>query len=687
MSEKTIKKVRCNICASGCLMDAYVEDGKVVSVEGSKDTPMQNGGLCAKGAASRQYLYNKDRILYPMKQVGEKGSGKFERISWEEAYDAIAKKMLQIRETYGPQSAVFYVGYPKWFRPAMLRLANAYGSPNYCTESSTCFQASDLAWRATYGNHICFPDMMHANTIMLWSSNLYHSNTPMTKGYRKLKERGGKIIVVDPRKTVTAKDADIHLQLIPGTDGALALAMANVIIEENLYDKEFVEKYVYGFEEYRKYVREYSPERAAEITGVDAELIRKAARCYAGNGPAGIMFSVSTIVHNINGVQNYRAVQSLIALTGNYDIPGGNPSRPGPAVPLNEFGQVKRFNGIEAIGEKDFPVWFDLSCEEAQCTRLADYILQEDPYPIKAVLGFGLNHNMWPQPEYLQKALKTLDFYVNVDIFYSESCRMADIILPAASSFERDEVIRGRGGILSLSEKAVEPLGESKNDIEIILDLAKAMKLEDPVLQLNLEEYMQYILEPSGLTLKDLREHPEGMKGKNVIPPEFKTYEKRPFNTPSGKVEFVSQALNKYEKTYGYKGLPEYQDFREISEVDREEYPFILNTGSRKPQYFHSRTYRMSWLNDLEGSTLIEMHPEDAKKLSINEKDPVLVSSPAGKIEGTASFCVNGKQGMVNIYHGNQEADANELIARDYLDPISGFPGYKSYFCKVEKRG
>ena len=245
MTKKTeIKKVRCNICSAGCPIDAYVQDGKLLSVEGSRDWPGQQGGLCSKGAASRQYVYNKDRILYPMKRVGERGSGEFERISWEEAYAMIANNLLRIREKYGSQSTVFYAGYPKWYRPALLRLANAYGSPNYCTESSTCFQSAAMAWRSIYGNNICFPDMMHAKTVLVWSNNLYYSNISMAPMYQSLKERGVNIISVDPRETVTSQAADLHLKLIPGTDGALALSMGQVIIEENLYDHEFVEKYV-----------------------------------------------------------------------------------------------------------------------------------------------------------------------------------------------------------------------------------------------------------------------------------------------------------------------------------------------------------------------------------------------------------------------------------------------------------
>ena len=685
MSEMKVVKTSCSTCGSCCEVDTYVEDGKLVSVEGARNTPMQSGGMCAKGAAAKQYVYNKDRILYPMKRVGKKGEGKFERISWEEAYEMIAENLLRIRKESGPESVVFYAGYPKWYRPALLRLANAFGSPNYCTESSTCFQAAALAWRSLYGNGICGPDMKNAKTLLVWSSNLYHSNTPMSGTYQGLKKRGAKIIVVDPRHSVTAHDADIHLQLIPGTDGALALSMAQVIIEEGLYDKEFVENYVYGFEEYREYVQNFVPEEAEKITGVPAAQIRLAARTYAGNNPASVMFSASPIVHHINGVQNYRAVFSLIAITGNYDVEGGNRTQPGPSSLANEFGRVRRFDGIEAIGQKEFPVWFDLSCDEAQCTKLADYILEEKPYPIKAVFAMGLNHRMWPQPEHLQRALEKLDFYVNVELFMSESSNAADLVLPACTSYEREEVHVGKGGRFYLSNRAIEPVGEAKNDIEIIIDLLKKMGLKDEALENGYEAYMQHILEPSGLTLEELKNHPQGMQGKNLFPPVVKTYESAPLHTPSGKVELKSLVLERYRESHGYEGLPVYHDYRAETKIDRNQYPLILSTGNRKPQFFHARVYRMAWLSNIEKATLVEIHPEDGEKYHIKDGATVKVVSPSGEMVGIAAYTIAGKPGVVNIYHGNPKGDANELIGKDYLDPISGFPGYRSYFCRIER--
>ncbi|MGC4018138.1 MAG: molybdopterin-dependent oxidoreductase [Muricomes sp.] len=685
MPECEVIKTTCGICGSICPIDAYVEDGELISVEGSQGEPFHTGKLCVKGMAGKQFVYNKERVRYPMKRAGKKGEGKFERITWDEAYDMIAENLLKLREDYGAKSTVFYAGYPKWFRPALLRLSNAYGSPNFCTESSTCFQAAQLAWRLNYGNSICRPDLMHAKTVLVWSTNLYHTNVTMSGMYKNLKKKGVKMIAVDPRNTVTAHDADIHLQLETGTDGALALSMANVIIEEKLYDEEFVSQYVYGFDEYKDYVELFTPEKAEVITKVPAEKIRQAARIYAENKPSGIMFSASPVVHHVNGVQNYRAVFSLAAITGNYDVQGGNCPRAGVSSSCNEFGKVKRYDGEEAIGQKDFPVWFELSCDEAQCVKLADYILEEKPYPIKALFAMGMNHRMWPQPEHLQRALEKLDFYVNVELFLSDSSNAADLVLPACTSYEREEVQVSKGGRFLFSNRAIEPVGESKNDIEIIMEVLKRMGLQDEVLELGYEGYMRYILEPSGLSLDELKKSPSGLPGKNLIPASFQNYKEQGFCTQSGKIELKSLILEKYKGEYGYEGLPVYRDYREDTGIDREKYPLVLNTGSRKPQYFHARVNRLSWLSGLEKAALLEIHPEDAGMLKIQDGQAVKVISPVGEVKGIASYNISGKRGTVFMYHGNAKGEANELIDKDYLDPISGFPGYKGYFCRVER--
>ena len=212
----------------------------------------------------------------------------------------------------------------------------------------------------------------------------------------------------------------------------------------------------------------------------------------------------------------------------------------------------------------------------------------------------------------------------------------------------------------------------------------KKMGLKDEVLLQGYDSYMEHILKPAGITLEELKSHPEGMQGKNLIPPAEKTYETQPFYTPSGKVELKSLVLEKYKASHGYDGLPVYHDYRIETSIDREDYPLILSTGSRKPQLFHARLYRMPWLAGIEKEPLVEIHPEDGKRYGIADGSPVRLITPAGEAKGIAAYDIAGQPGIAYIYHGSSKGDANELIGKDYLDPISGFPGFKGYFCRIE---
>jgi len=244
--------------------------------------------LCAKGSATRQYIYHKDRIQTPLKRVGPRGSSQFEAISWDEALDTIAEKCLEIKKDYGPESVVFFSGFTKYFRPYLRRLTHSFGSPNYTTESSTCHQATVMAQTLVYGAP-GVPDMKNTDCLLVWSANPFHTNLGNGKNILNNIERGIKMIVVDPRNTPTTARAHLHLQLRPGTDGALALSMAHVIIEENLYDQEIIANYSYGFTEYAAYVKDFTPERGEALTGVPAAKIRQAARMFAGVNRACIM--------------------------------------------------------------------------------------------------------------------------------------------------------------------------------------------------------------------------------------------------------------------------------------------------------------------------------------------------------------------------------------------------------------
>ena len=283
-----IRKSVCTICdpMTQCGLDLYVRDGRVVKVEGTRENPTNRGTLCAKGAATRQYVYHEDRLLTPLRRTGPRGSGEYEPIGWDEALEEVVANLERVKAESGPESAVFYVGYPKHMRPFVQRLALQYGSPNFCTESSSCFTATAMAFRLVYGQ-MAGPDLRNARCALVWSGNPFHSRTPAAGPLMDVVDRGTKLIVVDPRRTQLASKATIHLQLRPGTDGALALGIAHVILEEGLHDAGFVAAHTKGFAEYRAYVRQFDPERVESITGVPAEKIRAAAQAVRDDQAGG----------------------------------------------------------------------------------------------------------------------------------------------------------------------------------------------------------------------------------------------------------------------------------------------------------------------------------------------------------------------------------------------------------------
>ena len=690
-----IKKTICSICNpdSHCGINAYVKDGKLLKVEGTAENPHSGGILCAKGAAQRQYVYNKERLLYPMKRVGKRGSGQFERISWEEAYELIAQKLNQYKTQYGGKSVCFFSGFAKWYRAGLMRLASAFGTPNYATESSTCFRATQLSWKLVFGAGTQ-PDFQNANLMVIWSKNPTYSQFYQSRFIFDRLEQGMKLLVIDPRNTPMTEKADIHLKLRPGTDGALALSIAHVMIEEQIYDREFVEQYTYGFDEYRDYVSQFTPERGEELTGVPKEQIIAAARLYASVKPAAMMVSASPVVHHVNGVQNYRAVMMLVGLTGNFDVKGGNVVTPygycysSSFVKTNErVYEGERFTGEPGIGEEEFPVWFRMIRDEVQAVRIPDYILDKKPYELKALIGFGLNHRMWPDSQHMQKALEQVDFFVNTELFMTPTCNYADILLPACSSMERSEVRVYNENYLICSEQAIKPLGESRHDMQIILDLAKALKLEDEMLKLSYDQFMDFLLQPAGVTLEELKKHPGGMYAPIIQPHEEKAYRRKGFSTPSKKMEFKSMVLEDYPDRRGYDPLPVYRSCYQVyPELSPSDYPFILSAGCRKPQLVHTRCYRMPWLTGLEDVALADIHFEDAKALNLKPGDAIVISTPKGSIEARANITGIGQKGVVFLYHGHPDRDPNSLMNKDYLDPISGFPGFKSFVCDVKKK-
>jgi anaerobic selenocysteine-containing dehydrogenase len=687
-----IKKTLCSICGNQCGINAYVRDECLVKVEGAEENPTNRGALCSKGQANRQYIYNPERLQTPLISVGDKGSGKYSPMGWDEALDKITSKLLKIRQESGPESVVFFAGYPKWFRPFLQRLAHSFGSPNFCSESSTCFLATVVANSLTYGCFSAGPDLKNTTCILNWSTNPYNS-VPRVAPFQNAMNRGVKIIDVGPLATPLSRQADIHLRIRPGTSGALALGMANIIIEEGLYDHEFAENWTLGFKEYCSYVRAFTPTVTEGITGVAASKIIEAAKLYATSKPAAMVNSANTTVHHTNGVQNHRAIISLIGLTGNFDRKGGNQviepisyyHRPtGLENREHEFELPRPWEKMAPrIGEDRYPVWCK-TVNEAQATQLPFQIQSGKPYPVRAVVGFGLNHRMWPASDFMRESLKKLDFFVDVDLFMTDTAKLADIVLPACSSFEREELTMYPSRYAVWTEPTIPPVGESRSDVDIITDLARRLTPEDSLLAQGYEAGLDWIFAPSDIRMSDIKGHPGGSFLKNRIDIPYEKYRQSGFPTPSGKMEFTSLLL----KEAGIDPLPVFREPKQSPVSTPElskEYPLILTTGARLPMFIHSRMFRVPWTRKLRPDPMVDINPQDARTRGIAPDEWVMLLTQRGSIRVRANVTELVPSGVVSMFHDFPTADVNELIGPDYRDPISGFPGCKSLLSEVKK--
>jgi len=689
-----VKKTVCSICTplTHCGIDAYIKDGVVVKVEGSEDNPNSGGTLCPKGNASRQYIYHPDRVLNPMLKKGGKDSEEFESISWDQAFKIIGSRLSKIKKETGPESVSFFSGFQKWYRPFLQRLAHAFGSPNYSSESSCCFYAMAMANVLNYG-FMGGPDIRNTKCLLVWSANPFYSNTPVVRHLVQAIENGLKIIDVGPIITPMTAHADIHLRIRPGTSGALALGMAHVIIKERLYDLEFVENWTHGFEDYKAYVEGFTLEKTAQITGVSEDLIARAARLYATTKPAAMMMSASPVVHHTNGVQNQRAASALIGLTGNMDRKGGNHVIPPsyyhvPAgIPTRdeEIAQPRPWKDMPPrVGQDVHPVFCQM-VNEGQAMQIPFQIQSQKPYPIRAMVGFGMNYRMWPGSDHMKESLKKLDFFVDVDVFMTDTAKMADLVLPACTSFERSELKIYPQQSVIWTEPVIKPLGESRPDAEIIQGMAKALKIDDPLLLKGHKEWIDWILKPSGIKMSELEKNGGKYLFKGTDPFPYEKYRKGGFPTPTGKMEFSSTILKKA----GMDPLPTYQEPK-LSPISApkvaKSFPLILTTGARLPMFIHSQTFRLPWTKGLRADhPMADINPKDAEERGISTGDSITLLTQRSSIKVKANLTEIIPPGVVNMYHAYPGADVNECIDPDYRDPISGFPGFKSLLCEIKK--
>ena len=676
----------CYMCDMYCPTKIHVKDGKAVKIE-MLDKKIEN--LCPRWKAQLEFVYNPDRILSPLKRIGDRGEGKFKKISWDEALGTIADKLIDLKKNIGAKATAFYIAYTKEPRPYYRRLAYLYGSPNYCTETSSCFSAGWLAaslnFGQDYGYFLADSRSISPETKckLIWSSTVRQSSPHFWQDYLDAVERGMKLIVVDPRRTRIASMADIHLQLRPGTDGALALGMMNIIINQGLYDKEFITNWSTGFEEFTEYVQRFTPEYVSEITWVPADKIKEAGIMFASNTPTKIHTSPMATIHHKNGVQNTRAILLLSALTGSIEVPGGNRKINDPA-PTKDISLKDMLPELgPGLGSKRFPLFTGMFME-MQSNMLVHQINTGEPYPIKALIGAGLNIQFFPNQRHLVETLKKLNLIVDIDFFHTPATRISDIVLPISSWLERHILIMKSGGHIKLVEPAIEPVGDTLPEFRIYSMLAEKLGFGDRFWGGDIEKCFNEILEPTDITVEDLRTQPMGITVP-VTPRPARYYLEHSFQTPSGKVEFKSAILAEH----GYEALPVYKEPLESPQNSPQlykQYPLVLSTGARTISYTHSQHRNLRSLRKMMPEPLLEIHPYDAGVRGISNADKVSVTSPRGEVTIKAKVTDTILKGVVQMpHHWPDTANANNLSDDVNLDPISGFPAFKSQLCQVKK--
>ena len=691
----SVVKSHCRMCHGGCGALIYLKDGKVEKIAGDPDCPINHGTLCSKGIASAQLAYHPDRLTYPVRRIGPKASGKWERISWDEALDTIAERILLYKEKFGAESIVPGYGTGRENEAAIYRFSNLLGTPNVLTAGHFCYGPRIATSILTCGTNPIVDYENHPKCIMVWGNNLVISNPDCYKGepFSVSIDKGAKLIAVDPRLTRIAARSDVWLQLRPGTDTALALGMLNVIVNEELYDREFVKNHVHGWKPFVERVNEYPLNKVETITWVPAEKIREAARLFATTRPAAIQWGVA-IEQQVNCADNNRALMALMGITGNIDVSGGQMLFNPPKVRnVGQFGAHKMLPKEQAkkrLGGERFRLAGNFAIINPKCVW--DAILEEKPYPVKMLFLISSNPLMTRgNAKEVYRALEKVEFMAVSDFFLTPTAELADIVLPAATWLEMDYIgdFWKRHGHILPRRKAIS-VGECRSDHEMLNDLAHRVGQGEYWWD-TFEGGLDYILEPMGITWQDFKKM-DFIRGEV----KYQKYKEKGFSTPTRKFELYSTLLEKW----GYDPLPQFREAPESPVSTPElykDYPYILITGRRLPGFFHSENRQVPWLRELHREPVVEIHPETAGKEGIKEGDWVVIESPRGRVRQRAKFFEGMDPRIVSAEHGWwfpekrdpghgwDESNINILTDNAYesCDPAMGATHVRTLLCKI----
>lgn len=695
-AEVRVVKSACALCQIGCGILVYLKNRKVVKIEGDPECPLCHGVICPKGKSSIEYLYHPDRLLQPLKRMGKKGEGKWQAIDWDEALDIVAENFIDTTDKYGVESVAFIRGAAKGlYDDYLARFANLFGSPNITSMAHLCFVPRTNASKLTYGFY-AIPDYeFPPECIIVWGNNVSENLVHVYPQIAKAQKNGAKLIAVDPKKTKEAEMANLWLKPRPGTDLALALGMLNVIINEDLYDKAFVEQWTLGFNELRDHVQDFTPEKVSQITWVPVDHILEAVRLYATSKSSVIQWG-NGIDYGINSFQTARAICILRAVTGNLEIPGGDLNwAPVPLLRKGSFPltmpeaippevRKRRITTEEGL----FPIVF-----YALPQGLVNAILYEKPYPVKSVYVFGSNPLItFSNAKRAFEAFNKVDFLVVTDTFMTPTAALADVILPIATYLEFDSVLNPPySKPVALVQQKVTRVGESRSDFEVFRDLARKLGFGDRFWDSE-EQALNQILEPAGITFNEFRKigKLEGRK-------QYRSYLNQGFDTPSGKVELYSKQL----KEWGFDPLPVYYEPPESPLSAPElvtEFPLVLTSGKSLP-YRHSSGRQIASLRDSHPEPVTYINSQTARELGIGDGDWVYIETKRGKMKQKAAITDDIDPRVVWVDYGwwfpeCQEGElyewkkSNINLLTDDGPPFNremGSPVLRGILCKVYK--
>jgi thiosulfate reductase/polysulfide reductase chain A len=671
----------CEMCVWRCGLLAKVDEGRVVKLEGNPGHPHSNGKLCPRGQSGLMNTYDPDRVLTPLIRVGKRGQGLFRKASWEEALDLVAQNMLDIKQKYGPEAMLFSSTH-NLSQVQFENLLNAYGSPNYGTQRSLCFNAMIVSNLTTYGMEEPNRKYDDLKYIILTGRNLMEAiSTSETSALSQAIDRGVKVVTLDPRFTKTAAKSAEWLPIRPGTDLAFHLALINVIITEGLYNRNTVLNQTSGFDQLAAAVTQYTPEWAAPITEIPAETIRRIAREFAAAAPYALAHNGWRTSNFVNSFQTERAIAILNALAGNWGVAmfpaSGEESGVLGAPPQPAYPRVsaQRLDGVPW----KYPF---VPLKIGVFQELREAALSGMPYQAHGWFIARQNPAMsLPDRGRTLEAFAKMDFITTVDIIMNDTSWFSDVVLPESSYLERYDPLNIVGNKAFLRQPIIEPQGEARSALWIYKELGTRLGLGDFFQYSDEEDYLKQQLAPLGVSLDQVRQ-----KGYVDLPGEGPDFTEPIWNTPSTKIELFSTTLDKG----GFAAVPQWEE--PLAPAPGQ---FYLLTGKvAQSTQFASQNNQL--LNKYSDEPRLWMNVATAKSLGLSGNDLVEVASTAGKIhiklEATQAIrpdCVYLTPGYghlskgLTVAYGLGASDSDLHLT--FTDPISGGQALSQTFVTVSK--